>query len=123
MFPWKRPFLWLLHLGCAVMPCLELCCLGKCRGRGVMWEDSTAAVSAPATREQTSLERVGWKFSLKCPAESVALCFVQLLGPLCSLILDCPQCRVLKVKTRLRVYFPVSDTGKTLRVNRKVIGY
>lgn len=56
---------------------------------------------APAAREQTGLGRGGWKFSFKRAAESVALCFGPLMGPLCSLLLDCPQCSVLKVKTRL----------------------
>lgn len=56
-------------------------------------EDSTATVTEtlPAAREQTGLEGVGWEFSLKRAAGSTALCV--LMGPLCSLILNCPQCR------------------------------
>lgn len=49
----------------------ELFCLGQCRGRGVMWEDNTAAVRETLPSSQTGLGGVGWKFSLKDIAESI----------------------------------------------------
>lgn len=80
---------------------------------------------APAAREQTGLGRGGWKFGFKRAAESVALCFGPLMGPLCSLLLDCPQCSVLKVKTRLlfNVFPDIRVIQEKYKELTEVVGY